>query len=71
MMFQFESVSAFFTMAGHGPFVWAAYGISIGLMLSLIVVPLQRKKKLMAQLTRDLRREQAQSQSQGVVENKV
>jgi len=62
-MFQFDSISAFVTMAGHGSFVWAAYGISICLMLSLIVVPLRRKKTLMAQLARDIRREQAQPQS--------
>lgn len=28
MTFQFASISHFFWMEGHGPYVWAAYGIT-------------------------------------------
>jgi heme exporter protein D len=68
-MFQFDSIDAFFTMAGHGSFVWTAYGISIALMLWLIVNPLRRKHQLLKQIARDLRREEAQLQQQYRADN--
>ena len=37
MTFQFDSVSAFFWMNGHGPYVWAAYAISLSAIVALVM----------------------------------
>nr|WP_255775823.1 heme exporter protein CcmD [Microbulbifer sediminum] len=41
-------------MNGHGPYVWAAYGITLLAMAGLIVQPLLARR----QLRREFRREQ-------------
>jgi len=42
--FQFESVSAFLWMEGHGPYVWAAYFITFsGLCALALKVKFDRK----------------------------
>lgn len=51
MQFQFDSFASFMTMNGHGPYVWAAYGISFAVLLYLLVSPiLQRRQFVRAQL---------------------
>lgn len=39
MTFQFESLVAFLAMNNHGPFVWAAYGITLVVLITLVVMP--------------------------------
>ncbi|MBL4782838.1 MAG: heme exporter protein CcmD [Porticoccaceae bacterium] len=58
-MFQFESFDAFVAMAGHGPYVWAAYGVSLAIMAWLAVSPLRRQRDLLTEL-----RQQLQAQRQ-------
>ena len=48
MTFQFDNLTAFVAMAGHGPYVWSAYGISAAMLLWLTVVPLRRRRKLLS-----------------------
>ncbi len=52
-MFQFDSLRDFAHMAGHGPYVWAAYAVSLVVMAWLVVRPLtlarQRKNAIRRQ----------------------
>lgn len=57
MMFRFEGLQDFLQMSGHGPYVWSAYVISIAVMLWLVVSPLRRRRRLLADVERQLRRE--------------
>jgi len=58
-MFQFDSIDAFIAMGGHGPYVWAAYGLSLAIMAWLALAPLRRQRALLAELRQRL---QAQRQ---------
>ncbi len=40
----FESLNAAWEMAGHGPFVWSAYGITLLVIAGLILIPHQRAR---------------------------
>ncbi|AOY87238.1 heme exporter protein CcmD [Marinobacter salinus] len=39
----FESFAAFLAMEGHGPYVWACYGVFFILMAGMMVWSLQRR----------------------------
>lgn len=52
MQFQFENISAFLTMSGHGPYVWACYGITWASLIYLALSPILRRKSLLLQLKR-------------------
>ena len=41
----FESFAAFWHMAGHGSFVWSAYGISFVVLGLLVLQPLVRYRR--------------------------
>ena len=41
----FESLNAAWEMAGHGPFVWGAYGITLLVIAGLILIPHQRARQ--------------------------
>ncbi len=58
-MFQFENFDAFISMGGHGPYVWAAYGLSLAIMAWLVISPLRRQRALLADMRQ---RMQAQRQ---------
>ena len=58
-MFQFDSIDAFIAMGGHGPYVWAAYSLSLAIMAWLAIVPLRRQRALLSELRQRL---QAQRQ---------
>lgn len=64
----FESLNDFMTMCYvtpmgfdrcHGPFVWSAYAIALTVVLGNIFAVIQRRKKVVDQIRRKLRREQA------------
>ena len=44
-MFQFASFADFVAMAGHGPYVWMSYGVSLLVMIYLVVSPLARVRR--------------------------
>lgn len=46
----FESLSALFSMAGHGTYVWSAYGISAFTLALLIVVPVKQYHRFIQQI---------------------
>lgn len=54
----FESVSAALTMDGHGPFVWAAYGLTLAVIAVLVASPLIRRRRLLRELRGEYRRQQ-------------
>lgn len=49
---QFDSLQAFFEMAGHGPFVWAAYALTFVILLSLCTAPIMKMRKVKAEIRR-------------------
>ncbi len=49
MKFQFETFADFIAMNGHGPFVWAAYGITFAALIFLLLSPVLQKKTFIKQ----------------------
>lgn len=60
MQFQFDSFSEFWVMAGHGPYVWACYGITVVCLMWLAISPLRRRKALLTEVLRQQRIAQAE-----------
>lgn len=57
MSMAFESFADFIAMGKHGAFVWSAYGISLLVIAANIIAIVQRKKTLLNQIKRKIRRE--------------
>ena len=49
MNFQFESLAAFMSMNGHGPYVWVSYAITVAVLVFLLVNPLLQRKAFIQQ----------------------
>ena len=64
-MFQFENFDAFLSMGGHGPYVWAAYGLSLTIMAWLALAPLRRQRVLLAALRQRIQAQGERTQGQG------
>ena len=47
MKFQFDSLHEFIQMAGHGPYVWSCYLITIAFLVFLIVNPVFKHRKFL------------------------
>ena len=60
MAFQFESLTDFANMAGHGPYVWASYGITVTALLLLVAIPVLKKRQLLSRIERQQRIESQQ-----------
>ncbi|MDY0006545.1 MAG: heme exporter protein CcmD [Spongiibacteraceae bacterium] len=58
---QFDSWHAFWVMGGHGPYVWAAYGITALVLIALVVLPCLRGRRLRRELAAALAREARRS----------
>jgi len=54
---QFENLSDFFAMGGHGLYVWLAYGAGLAVILLNVCAPILRKKQLFNDLKKRVRRE--------------
>ncbi|SIS47140.1 heme exporter protein CcmD [Neptunomonas antarctica] len=54
---QFETISEFIDMNGHGLYVWVSYGLGIAIIIGNIVLPLFTRKELIKNLARRMRRE--------------
>ena len=52
----FEDFSAFIAMGKHGVYVWSAYGASFVLVLGLIVQLRSRRRAVLADIRRQVRR---------------
>jgi heme exporter protein D len=53
------TLSEFFHMGGYGSYVWSSYGIALIVLLANVLGPLRLRRKLLADLLRRQRREQA------------
>ena len=51
-MFQFDSLSAFVAMGGHGFYIWLSYLFTALVMVWLVATPLLRKNRLFHALKR-------------------
>ena len=52
-------MNEFLHMGGYAFFVWTSYGIALVVLLANVILPVQRKKEILKNLKRRLRREQA------------
>lgn len=59
MKFQFQSLADLIYMSGHGPYVWACYGIGLLVVAYLLISPVRQKKKFMRQLRSQYARQAA------------
>lgn len=60
MTFQFDSFIDFFQMAGHGVYVWLAYGVSAFILIALFLRPVAQHREIIRQAIRNAEREAAQ-----------
>lgn len=60
LAFQFDNLSSFLTMGGHGVYVWTAYAVSLVVLSMLVVAPLRRSRKRLLELGRRLQQEEAE-----------
>lgn len=42
-MTAFASIEEFLRMGGHAPYVWACYGITLGVLVGLAIAPWRRQ----------------------------
>ncbi len=49
MKFQFTDFAAFMSMQGHGPYVWAAYGITFIAIVYLVIAPIMEARAFFKQ----------------------
>jgi heme exporter protein D len=55
----FDSLQAALAMDGHGVFVWSAYAISLVTLALTLDAPRRRRRRLLAEVRGDLKREAA------------
>jgi heme exporter protein D len=63
MQFQFESFADFWTMSGHGPFVWSAYAITFAALGYLVFSARMQRKLFIRRQRKALRIAQQINQS--------
>jgi heme exporter protein D len=56
-MTAFSSIAAFFSMGGHGAYVWTAYGLCLATLALNVVLPLLARRRYLVDVARRLRRE--------------
>jgi len=54
----FDSFSEFLAMGGHGKYVWIAYGLAAVIFILNLVAPVFKRKRLIIEQARQLRREE-------------
>jgi len=54
---NFNSVSEFLAMGGHGLYVWLSYGLGLVVIVANLVLPKLSRNRLLAEQKRRLRRE--------------
>jgi heme exporter protein D len=55
-LMYFDSFQALLSMNGHGIYVWPAYLITIVVIMAVLIAPVRRRNRLLAQLAAELRR---------------
>lgn len=59
MRFYFDSLGEFLQMGNHGPYVWAAFGITWVVMAYLLLSPWLSQRRWLRQQRGRLRRQEA------------
>ena len=54
---QFDSISAFLSMGGYGPYVWLSYGVTFAALGLLIFSSVNHHKKVKQQIIQRQKRE--------------
>ena len=54
----FDSLQSVLFMDGHGVYVWAAYLVTLLVIVAVLSVPVRRSKRLLGQLAAETRRAQ-------------
>ncbi|AXS82385.1 heme exporter protein CcmD [Marinobacter sp. Arc7-DN-1] len=62
----FDSFSAFLVMGGHGPYVWACYGVFFILMVAMMVWSVIRRKAAIESCRRGYELQAGRSEQQAV-----
>ena len=57
----FDSLNAILVMEGHGVYVWAAYAVTLLVIAVVLVMPVRRRKRLLAEMAAQQRRVQGRS----------
>jgi heme exporter protein D len=52
----FDNFQAVLAMDGHGPFVWAAYAITLTVVFLMLTGPLRRERRLRRELAGQFKR---------------
>ena len=60
---QFDSLTAMWEMGGHGAYVWSAYALAAVTLLAIVVLPLQRSRRVIAELRAGEQRRAARARS--------
>ena len=60
----FESFSAFMVMEGHGPYVWACYGVFFLLMSAIMVWSVRRRQAVIESCRRGYELQTGRSEQQ-------
>ena len=60
----FKSFSEFVAMAGHGPYIWTAYGVTLVLILYILAAPVLRQRRFVREERQRHLRSGAQSEAQ-------
>jgi heme exporter protein D len=56
---SFASFAEFIAMGTHGPYVWAAYGISLAIIGLNVALPLLARRRYLQDEARRMRREES------------
>ena len=65
----FSSWADFLNMDGHGLYVWSAYGVALVVISYNIIAPIRHKRRLKAQVRRQVRLDATKKQQSGVEEH--
>lgn len=55
----FENFESLLYMDGHGVYVWAAYAVTLVVVIGMLIAPLRRRRRLLTELGGAVRRAEA------------
>lgn len=62
----FDSLQALITMDGHGAYVWAAYGVTLSVLVLLFLLPYLKHQRLRVELRQRIARRRQDKLNTGV-----
>jgi len=61
----FQNFEQLLHMDGHGAFVWAAYTITVLVLIAILLAPGRRQRRFLTQLAGELKRQQVTDSNAG------